>query len=170
MEDEADELQEAPGGQIPLGVRVTEGFLNFFVFILTLPTAGAGFLCFAGLAAVAHEPRDALGAIAGSAAILGGFWAMLAALLGASWLALAVRAPHEDPERARWPLHPLRGIAKPLLIAGRVYALFAAVAWLTVMIASAGTRSSWAWLCFWAAFGFGCHLLVRMIDRYPGAK
>ena len=41
--------------------------------------------------------------------------------LNAYLLALAVRAPHEDPVRAHWPLHPLRGIAKPLLIAGRVF-------------------------------------------------
>ncbi|WP_367873545.1 hypothetical protein [Luteolibacter sp. Populi] len=170
MAEEPDELLEAAGGTIPLGVRLTGHFLNLFVFVLTLPTAAAAFLCLAGLGAVAHEPRDALGAIARSAAILGVFCAMLAALLGASWLVLAVRAPHEDSGHARWPLHPLRAIAKPLVIAGRVYAVFASVAWLTVMILSSGTRSSWTWLCFWVALGIGSHLLVRMIDRYPGAR
>jgi hypothetical protein len=170
MEEEFEELQQAPGGGVPLGVMVAEWFLNFLVFVLTLPLAGVGFAClFVAVGAVAHEPRAALKSIAGAATSLDVFCAMLAALLGARWLAMAIRAPHEDPERARWPLHPLRAIAKPLLIATQAYAVFAWVVWLVVMIGFPG-GTSWAWILFWAAVGIAGHVLVRMIDRYPGAK
>lgn len=166
MEEEPDESQQAPDGKMPLGVRLTQAFLGAVVFILVLPTAGAGFVGLFSVGAAVHEPQDALLAIGGAAAFLGGFCGLLAALLGANWLTLAVRAPHEDPARARWPHHPLRSIARPLLISGGVYAVFSSVAWLTVMIASEGKGSSWTWLCFWGALGIGCHFLIRMIDRY----
>lgn len=170
MEEELHESRQTPGGDIPLGVRLTEAFLGLCVFVLTLPTAGAGFVCLASLAAAAHEPELALASIAGAGAVLVGFCVLLAAMLGASWLLLAIRAPHEHPDRARWPNPPLRAIVLPLLGAGRIYSGLAAVAWLTVMIGSSGTRSSWIWLCFWGAFGVGCHFFVRMIQRHLGAQ
>jgi hypothetical protein len=170
MEEEADESQQAPGGDVPLGVRLTGFFLGCIVVVLTVPMAVAGFVCLVSVGAAAHEPREGLGAILGALVMLGGFCVIMGALLGASWLGLSIRASHEDPARARWPHHPLRVILRPMIVAGKVYAVFAVVAWLTVMIASSGNGTSWTWLCFWAAVGTACHFLVRTIDRYPGAQ
>lgn len=170
MEEEPEELQEASGGQVPLGVRLTEWFLKFLVVVLTIPTAGAGVVClFAVAAAAAHESWDELRSLAWSAASLGAFCGMLAVLLGANWLAMLIRAPHEDPARALWPLHPLRAIAMPLLLAAQAYAAWAAVVWLVVMI-GLPEMGSWVWILFWAALGIASHVLARMIDRYPGAR
>lgn len=162
-------MEETPGGEIPLGVRVTCGFLNFTVFLLTLPIAGAAFFCVLSVAVAWNEPQDALQSIAWSCKVLGGFCTMLGLLLGANWMATDIRARHEDPERARWPVHPLRAIVKPLLTAVQAYAVCAVLAWLVVILGFQG-KGSWLWIAFWVGVVAACWFFKLLIKRYPGAQ
>ncbi|WP_035603134.1 hypothetical protein [Haloferula sp. BvORR071] len=172
MDQEPDEIQEAPGGRIPLGARLSLGFLHAITIILTLPTAGVAMVCLIGTfktAAIGEEPGAVLAGIAASLVMLGAFCALFAILLGAGWMIQLTRAPHDDPRRARWPDHPLRVVAKPLLVVGQAYSVFAIGAWLTMLMVGVGAWSSWAWCCFWGAFGIVCYFLSSKIDRFQSA-
>jgi hypothetical protein len=172
MEQGLEESQQALGGRIPLGARLSLVFLNAIVIILVPPTALAALVCLVALvkvAAIGPAPGAVPAAIVTSLFMLAGFCGLLGILLGACWLALIVRAPHGDPARARWPDHPGRVVARPLLVVGQAYSILAIAAWITILIAAGGAASSWPWLCFWVPFGIGCRLLSRRIDRDAGA-
>lgn len=156
--------------KIPLGVRWTTLFLDFFVFLTLLPFLGATFACLGCLALVVHGPARVPHSIGYSLLALAAFHVILLMGLGSAWLAHVMRmnaCGGEDPMGSPWPRHPARVFISPMLLANEIFAIVYMLVWLPVK--AMGLPTTWTWLGVWLAV-WAASLRTRLwiAKKFPG--
>lgn len=159
---------EAP--KIPLGIRWTTMFLDFFVFLTLLPFLGATFACLGCLALVVHETSRLAHSLGYSLLAVAAFQITLQMCLGAGWLAHVMRmnaCGGVDPLGSRWPRHPARVFASPPLLATEIFSILYMLAWLPVKAMDLPT--TWTWPGFWFVLWAVClRTRVWIARKFPG--
>ncbi|QJE97791.1 hypothetical protein [Luteolibacter luteus] len=161
---------EADIRRMPLGIRWTTMFLDFFVFLSLLPLLGALLACLSCLAMAVHEPERLAHVLGYSLLSLGAFLVFLLMGQGAAWLAHMMRmnaCGGVDPLSSPWPRHPLRGFVSPLLLSTEIFSILYMLAW--VVVKTMGLATTWAWLVSWALLWVCCLTLrLSLARKFPG--
>jgi hypothetical protein len=161
---------DVENARVPLGIRWTTMFLDFFVFLTLLPLLGALLACLGCLAFAVHEPERLAHVLGFSLLALAAFHFFLLMGQGAAWLAHVMRTNAYggvDPLSSPWPRHPARAFVGPLLLITEIFSILHMLSW--GVVKAMGLATTWAWLGSWVLLWAAC-LQTRLLiaRRFPG--
>jgi hypothetical protein len=153
----------AAAPDLPLGLRITMGFVRLVAMVMILPLVGAAFgALFTVLGgAIAENPVPEALLTALVLVILTGV--MLAMIGGAGWLVEHMKCRHLGLAGNR-RAHPGRQVCLPTLMVIAIYGLVAVLSWIPSNLKNDFVRT-YPWAVVWSCISTGAVLLARHLDR-----